>query len=165
MPNKQDFWIRFFATCGLGYHLPWEFPGIYGAFVGLGLAVLLNPLPLIIKLAISIILTIIGIPLCTRAEKILNHGIDPPQIAFDEVVGIQFASIWFNLFNTVNIFHFNVPLWLILILIFGIFDALEPFPIKRIEKLFGGWGIVLDDLMAGAYTILIIKFLILQFLI
>jgi phosphatidylglycerophosphatase A len=45
-------------------------------------------------------------------------------------------------------------LWLLLIIIYGLFDAIEPFPIKRIEKLVGGRGIVIDDLMAGVYTII-----------
>jgi len=150
----KDFWIKFWATGGLGYLMPWEWAGIYGVFLGIVFSLLLNPLSLIIKIFISIILTIIGIPLCTRAEKILNHGIDPPQINFDEIVGIQFTSIWFNLFKTIHIFGFSIPLWLLLIAIYGIIDALEPFPIKRIEKLVGGWGIVLDDLMAGVYTIM-----------
>ena len=101
-------------------------------------------------------MTVISIPLCTKAEKILNKGIDPQNVVIDEVVGVQFASIWFNLFQKITIFSFNVPVWLLLLLIYGFFDALEPFPIKRIEKLKGGWGIVLDDLMAGLYMIMIL---------
>jgi phosphatidylglycerophosphatase A len=150
----KNFWVKFFATGGLGYLMPWEWAGIYGVLLGIGFSLLLNPLSLIIKIFISIILTIIGIPLCTRAEKILNRGIDPPQINFDEIVGVQFASLWFNLLKTIHIFNFSIPLWFILIIIYGLIDWLEPFPIKRIEKLYGGWGIVLDDLMAGVYTIM-----------
>ncbi|NMB92550.1 MAG: phosphatidylglycerophosphatase A [Parcubacteria group bacterium] len=156
----RNFWIKFWATGGLGYYLPWEWSGIYGAFLGLGLSLFLNPLSMLLKVIISLILVIIGIPLCTRAEKLLNRGIDPAAINFDEIIGVQFSNIWFNLFQTVSIFHFNIPLWFLLIIIYGIFDVLEPFPIKRIEKLIGGWGIVIDDLMAGIYTVIILSLLL-----
>jgi len=159
----KNCWIRFFATGGLGYLMPWEWAGIYGVLLGIGLALLLNSLPLILKLFISIILVVIGIPLCTEAEKILNRGIDPPNINFDEIIGVQFASLWFNLLKTINILNFSVPLWLLLIIIYGLFDAIEPFPIKRIEKLVGGRGIVIDDLMAGVYAVIIL-YLLLWFL-
>ena len=122
--------------------------------MGTGFALLINPLPIILKIIISLVLTVVSISLCTRAEKIFNKGKDPQKVVIDEVVGVQFVAIWFNLFQKLTIFSFNIPLWLLLLLIYSLFDALEPFPIKRIEKLFGGWGIVLDDLMAGLYTII-----------
>lgn len=157
---NKDFWIKFLATVGIGYYLPWEWAGIYGVFLGLILALILNSFSLIIKIIISLILTIIGIPICTRAEKLLNRGIDPAAINFDEIIGVQFTSIWFNLFKNIIIFNFNIPLWLVLVIVYGLIDAIEPFPIKRIEKLVGGWGIVLDDLMAGIYTIIILVLLL-----
>ena len=148
----RHFWVKFFSTGFFISFLVPFIPGVYGAILGIGFALLINSLPIILKIIISLILTIVSIPLCTRAEKILNKGKDPQKVVIDEVVGVQFASIWFNLFQKLTIFSFNVPLWLLLLLIYGFFDALEPFPIKRIEKLNGGWGIVLDDLMAGVYT-------------
>jgi len=160
---KKDFWINFFSTgFFLSYLIPYV-PGLMGGILGIGFALLLNSLPIYLKIIISILLILIGIPLCTQAEKILNKGKDPQNVVFDEIIGIQFTSIWFNLAQKISIFSLSLPLWLLLLLIYGFFDALEPFPIKRIEKLFGGWGIVLDDLMAGVYTIIIL-FLILWLL-
>ena len=149
----RHFWIKFFTTGFFISFLVPFIPGVYGAILGIGFALLINSLPIILKIIISLVLTVVSIPLCTRAEKIFNKGKDPQKVVIDEVVGVQFASIWFNLFQKLIIFSFNVPLWLLLLLIYSLFDALEPFPIKRIEKLFGGWGIVLDDLMAGVYSI------------
>lgn len=48
----------------------------------------------------------------------------------------------FTLFNMVTLF-----------LLFRFFDILKPFPIRVIEeRIKGGWGIVLDDVMAGLYA-------------
>ena len=151
---RKDFWVKFFSTGFFISFLVPFIPGVYGAILGTGFALLINSLPIILKIIISLVLTVVSIPLCSRAEKVLNQGKDPQKVVIDEVVGVQFASIWFNLFQKLTIFSFNIPLWLLLLLIYGFFDALEPFPIKRIEKLFGGWGIVLDDIMAGLYTII-----------
>lgn len=152
----RNFWVKFFSTGFFISFLVPFIPGVYGAILGIGFALLINSLPVFLKIIISIFLAIISIPLCSRAEKVLNQGKDPQKVVIDEVVGVQFASIWFNLFQKLFIFSFNVPLWLLLLLIYGFFDALEPFPIKRIEKLSAGWGIVLDDIMAGVYTIIIL---------
>jgi len=160
---RRDFWIKFFSTGFFISFLVPFIPGVYGAILGIDLALLINSLPTIFKIVISLVLIIISIPLCTRAEKIFNKGKDPQNVVIDEVVGMQFSSIWFNLFQKITIFSFNISVWFVLLLIYGFFDALEPFPIKRIEKLFGGWGIVLDDLMAGVYTIITLL-LILWFL-
>ena len=149
----RHFWVKFFSTGFFISFLVPFIPGVYGAILGIGFALLINPLPIILKIIISLVLTVVSIPLCSRAEKVLNQGKDPQKVVIDEVVGVQFVAIWFNLFQKLTIFSFNIPLWLLLLLIYSLFDALEPFPIKRIEKLFGGWGIVLDDLMAGVYSI------------
>ena len=151
---RKDFWVKFFSTGFFISFLVPFIPGVYGAILGTGFALLINPLPIILKIIISIVLAVVSIPLCTQAQKIFNKGKDPQNVVIDEVVGVQFVAIWFNLFQKLTIFSFNIPLWLLLLLIYSLFDALEPFPIKRIEKLFGGWGIVLDDLMAGLYTII-----------
>ncbi|MGC9067029.1 MAG: phosphatidylglycerophosphatase A family protein [Minisyncoccia bacterium] len=157
---NKSFWVKFFSTGFFISFLVPFIPGVYGVILGIGFALLINSFPIILKIIISLVLTVVSIPLCTRAEKIFNQGKDPQNIVIDEVVGVQFASIWFNLFQKLFIFSFNVPLWLLLLLIYGFFDALEPFPIKRIEKLVGGWGIVLDDLMAGVYTIITLYLLL-----
>jgi phosphatidylglycerophosphatase A len=68
---------------------------------------------------------------------------DPREIVVDEVAGLLTAL-------------FLVPLtWLSLVLgliLFRVFDIWKPFPLRRAEKLSGGLGIVLDDLLAGIYA-------------
>jgi len=153
----RNFWVKFFSTGFFISFLVPLVPGVYGVFLGISVALILNSLPVIVKIIISLVLIVVSIPLCTQAEKILNQEKDPQKVVIDEVIGIQFAAIWFDLLRVIPVFSFNIPLWLLTLLIFGFFDAVEIFPIKRIEMLDGGWGIVLDDLMAGVYTIITIS--------
>lgn len=76
------------------------------------------------------------------ALKYFDHY-DPPEIVLDEVVGYFFAA---------SIFPLKLP-WLVAVaLLFRFFDILKPLGIRRLEKLGGAAGIVLDDLLAGFYT-------------
>ncbi len=68
---------------------------------------------------------------------------DDQRIVIDEIMGFLITMLW-------------IPKTVILIIIgfflFRFFDILKPFPIRRLEKKFrGGYGVVLDDVMAGIY--------------
>jgi phosphatidylglycerophosphatase A len=76
---------------------------------------------------------------------------DPAEVVIDEVAGILIT-------------FFLLPLsWLQLcfgFVLFRLFDILKPYPVRRLEKLKGGFGIVADDLMAGVYANLCLRLLI-----
>lgn len=76
---------------------------------------------------------------------------DPSKIVIDEVGG-QMAAL------------FLVPsrmLYLVLaFLIFRFIDIVKPFSLKKIELLPGGWGVMVDDLVAGIITALIVHFIL-----
>lgn len=66
---------------------------------------------------------------------------DHPAIVLDEVMGLLAALAWVP------------PKWLWVALgfaMFRLFDILKPFPLKYLEQLPGGFGVVLDDVAAGA---------------
>lgn len=79
---------------------------------------------------------------------------DPRPVVIDEALG-----------QLLVVFRLN-PDWLhlgIAFLLFRLFDILKPFPIKKVESFPGGWGIMLDDLVAAVYAgILVQVFLILK---
>jgi phosphatidylglycerophosphatase A len=78
-----------------------------------------------------------------------NTGIKDPQfIVIDEVAG-QLLTF---LFLPVN--AFNLILGTIL---FRLFDMWKPFPIRRLEHLKGGLGVMADDLLAGVYANLVLQ--------
>ena len=72
---------------------------------------------------------------------------DPGMVVVDEMVGM-WLGLWL------------VPhhLWLFLIALglFRLFDIWKPFPINSIQKLPEGWGIMMDDVGAGIYTLLLV---------
>jgi phosphatidylglycerophosphatase A len=46
--------------------------------------------------------------------------------------------------------------WLAAFVLFRLFDMWKPFPVRQLERLPGGWGIVADDVMAGVYAALVL---------
>ncbi|HNW99874.1 MAG TPA: phosphatidylglycerophosphatase A [Candidatus Cloacimonadota bacterium] len=102
-----------------------------------------------ISLGITLVLSLIAVWVTGKAEKKLGH--DSPKIVLDEVCGM-FLSVLF------------LPrTWMLYIYAFLLFRALDitkPFPIKQIQKLPGGWGIVADDLAAGLITNLLLQLIL-----
>jgi len=77
---------------------------------------------------------------------------DDRRIVIDEIMGFLITMVW-------------VPKTAILIVIgfflFRFFDILKPFPIRRLEKgLKGGYGVVLDDVMAGVYANVVLQIIL-----
>ena len=76
---------------------------------------------------------------------------DPSIVVIDEWVGM-----WLTLLITKfypNCFPKVAHSYLFLFLLFRFFDISKPFLIKRVEKVSGGWGIMIDDIIAAAYAI------------
>jgi phosphatidylglycerophosphatase A len=96
------------------------------------------------------VVTLIGIPAATRVAR--ASGLKDPQfVVIDEVAGQLVALI-------------AVPLawktFLAGLILFRVFDILKPFPIRRLERLPEGTGIVVDDLGAGLYALAIMHLLL-----
>ncbi|MFA5424541.1 MAG: phosphatidylglycerophosphatase A [Phycisphaerae bacterium] len=80
--------------------------------------------------------------------------IDPGEIVIDEVAGQCVAFIPAILFTPLE------PLFIagLGLVLFRLFDITKPFPIRKLEKLPAGWGIVADDLLAGVFAAVILIF-------
>ena len=155
----RDFIIRGFAT-GLGGGYSPIFPGAVGVLEGVIIAYWIYPLPFLIKCLITLILIVIAIPISTKAEALFQEK-DPHKIIIDEIGGVMLATIWFRNPGFVSIGSFSLPLLFIwALLLFGLFDALKPFPANVSQKLPGGWGVVIDDVIAGLYTALAVYLII-----
>src|SRR6266446_6126363 len=94
--------------------------------------------------------TVIGIPAATRVAR--SSGLKDPQfVVIDEVAGQLVTLI-------------AVPLawktFLAGLILFRIFDIWKPFPIRRLERLPDGTGIVVDDLGAGLYALAVMHLLL-----
>lgn len=140
-------WLAF----GFGTGLARFAPGTFGTLPGVGLAALLGllatamgvPLPLVVLVAL-IILIPIGIWLCGAASHRLgvhDHG----GIVFDEIVGVLIPFLLVPVTPWTLVLAF---LW------FRLFDIAKPWPIRWLDRhVRGGWGIMVDDLLAGVFAL------------
>ena len=140
-------------------------PGTFGSLAGIVLFLLIQTLGGFPLLIFSIIL--IFVTGCISSHYYIlenNHEHDPQEIVIDEVVGqlvscipISFNIWWFNS-NGFSIFSFD---WIIAFAIFRVFDIWKPWPINIADRIKSAFGVMLDDLIAGAYSAIVIYGLIL----
>lgn len=148
MPGPQWDWLWVWLATGLGAGRSPIMPGTVGSAWGLPLTwflVVYVPQPGWRGL-ILIALAAVGVPLCQRAAQKLGQK-DPGAVVWDEIVSIPWVFCWLAPEQIVR--------WRVLLLGFvlhRIFDISKLWPLSRLEKLPGGWGIMLDDLAAALYA-------------
>ena len=133
--------IAWFIGTGSGVGLAPVAPGTFGTAAALLIYYVL-PVPSGSPIFLSIIL--VGLVVGIWATGILStdNNPDPGKVVWDEYVGL-----WITCFLLPKTWE-----WLILaFFIFRILDILKPWPIRRVESLPKGWGIMLDDVLAGIY--------------
>ena len=133
--------IKLLAT-GFGSGLAPYAPGTMGTLVGVVICLLCLPLPWPLRLLIVIALSALSIYVAQQAEKIYQKK-DDQRIVIDEIIGIQIAMLPV----AITVLHLCVGF-----VLFRIFDILKPFPINNLQRLPGGWGVVIDDVVAGIYA-------------
>jgi phosphatidylglycerophosphatase A len=113
-----------------------------GAAKGLHLA----PAPLAwLTLAGAMGALAIGVPAATLVER-ESERTDPGHVVIDEVAGQWIALIY----SRVNLSHLLAGF-----LFFRLFDILKPWPARQLENMPAGFGIMLDDVAAGVYALLL----------
>jgi len=132
-----------FLAFGFGAGLAPKAPGTFGTLVAVPLFWLAADLSLINYLILTLFISLIGIYLCHESAKSLGVH-DHPGIVWDEIAGFFVTMIGFS-FTWSNI--------IIGFVLFRIFDIVKPWPIKWIDKkVAGGFGIMLDDIIAGIFA-------------
>ena len=76
---------------------------------------------------------------------------DPQQVVIDEVVGQ-----WIALGGAATARQIHWPSWIAAFALFRVMDIWKPAPVRQLERLPGGYGIVADDVMAGIYAALVL---------
>jgi len=145
---QRRFVLFIVSGAGVGYS-PY-LPGTMGTLAAIPISMIFNrfaagaPFPFALLLAG---LTVGAISLSTKAAKLLEQK-DPQVIVIDEVIGFVIA----NYLAPARL----APL-ILSFLLFRFFDIAKIFPAARLEKLPGGTGIVLDDVMAGVYAFVVVQ--------
>ena len=151
---RGPLWATLTATFfGIGWLRPG--PGSWGsaATVILWAAIaymLPSPLRTPVAIGIALLVTLIGIPAATQVARASGMK-DPQFVVIDEVAGQLIALI-------------AVPLawktFLVGFILFRAFDIVKPPPVRQLERLPEGTGIVLDDVAAGLYALAVMQLLL-----
>ena len=97
------------------------------------------------------IVTVVGVGAATLAESVFGRR-DPGLIVVDEVAGMLVTL------TAVPVGPVGVVAGFFL---FRLFDIVKPFPARQAERLPGGWGVMVDDLIAGVYAQVVLRLLLL----
>jgi len=161
--SLRDYAALAIATCGVGL-IPLA-PGTWGSLVGVGLYLVaraasvqafvyaqargwstppLESLRTTLILLMLIVMTIAGIWAASRCESLLARK-DPGAVVVDEVIGQLLTFVFLPA---------GIGAWAIVagFVTFRVFDIWKPYPIRRLESLEAGLGIMADDVLAGVYA-------------
>lgn len=150
MKNLTIFNPIYFLAFGFGSGKISPAPGTWGTIAGLIFAIIIYYLGLNywLELALIVIAFFAGIYICDKTSHdmgVHDHG----SIVWDEIVAIWLVIFFMPEKNTQYFF--------LAFLIFRIFDIFKPYPIKILDKkVSGGLGIMIDDLLAAVYSLIVI---------
>ena len=161
-PKKSDFLAKIISTGIFVGYFPVA-PGTCGSFVVLALYFLLHRYvacddihllhihisSFILLPFLVIVLFVLGIWSAARCEYF--WGKDPGKVVIDEIVGMLVTIGFIPLNGAIMVTGFFV---------FRAFDIIKPPPIRWLEKLPHGWGIMADDILAGVYANIVLRLLI-----
>ncbi len=143
---QSENFARFSSALCVGL-IPYA-PGTWGSALGVVLFLLIfwN-----VWLQGAVLVTLIWFGWWAVSKLDLSREKDPCFVVVDETCGMLISLIGFEP---------RISTLLIGFLLFRLFDIVKPFPLRRLERLPGYWGILCDDLGAGVYTWLILKFIL-----
>lgn len=137
----------FLATGAFIGFIP-PFPGTLGALEGIILYYFTSGLSFYFHIFISFFIFMIGVYVASYYVKEKGEE-DPDEVVIDEICGAYLSAIGKGTLTEL----------LLSFIIFRIIDIGKPFPLKKLEKVRGGWGIMLDDVVAGLLTNLVVTFI------
>lgn len=124
-------------------------PGTFGTLLGVPLWLVLQELSAGFYAVAVLLLFAVGVWVCGLAERHLKAR-DHESVVFDEIVGLLITLsaspsgwVWVGI-------GFGL---------FRLFDIWKPFPIRRVERWPGGWGVMADDALAGVYGFIALQLL------
>ncbi|MBT3505536.1 MAG: phosphatidylglycerophosphatase A [Piscirickettsiaceae bacterium] len=137
-----------FLGLGFGSGLAPKAPGTFGTIAAIPIYLLVQNLSLMLYIILTVIAFIVGIRICQQSADWLQKE-DPSAVVWDEIVGYLVTMT-------------AAPQgwqWIVLgFVLFRIFDILKPWPISLADqKLHGGFGIMLDDVIAGIFASVLLQ--------
>ena len=137
-----------FLAFGFGAGLSPVAPGTIGTAMAIPLFLIIKPLSAIVYWGVTGVLLVVGLWICEASNRLLPQR-DHSGIVWDEMIGFLVAMG----------FAKAEWIWIALgFLLFRCFDIIKFWPASLIDRRFhGGIGIMLDDVVAGLYTMMVLK--------
>ena len=140
-----------FLAFGFGSGLAKKMPGTMGTLAAIPVYLAFIEANFWVYSALTILVTVTGVWICGDAAKRLGEH-DYGGIVWDEVAGFLITLWWVPFSWNALLFGF---------ILFRIFDIVKPWPIKWIDqKVDGGLGIMLDDVLAGILAAVVLSFIV-----
>lgn len=149
--TSVSFFTKIFATGLFSGYVPVA-PGTAGSLAGL-LFYMIPGMEQPLTLGfVTVVIFFIGIYVSKQMEQV--YGEDPSIVVIDEVVGM-----W------ISLLFLPKGIWIALLafLFFRIFDIFKPPPARQLEKFKNGWGIMMDDVIAGVYANIVVGIIVYLF--
>ena len=123
-------------------------PGTWGSLVALlAWYVIIPHISSITLIVLIIIIFGFGVYTSSVVENSINEN-DPSSVVVDEWVGQWIALLFLGQSVMWGVVAFGL---------FRLFDIWKPYPIRKLDDLHGGWGIMLDDVLAGIYALVLVN--------
>jgi phosphatidylglycerophosphatase A len=122
-------------------------PGTAASAAGALMAVVCSP-SLFLYVLVMLTVAILGFMVSGKMEAMLGQK-DPGCVVIDEVAGIMIAFFLLPLTPLVVVVSF---------FLFRAFDMFKIYPVNQFEKLKGSTGVMMDDIIAGIYTNIVMQF-------
>ena len=143
-------WHQFLAL-GFGSGLASKAPGTFGTLVAVPLVALLLWLGNVYLLAFVVFGSALGCYICGQTAKDVGEH-DHGAIVWDEIIGFSITMLWLPLHWQTLLLGF---------VLFRLFDIVKPWPISWLDnKVHGGIGIMLDDIVAGIFALITLQLLL-----
>lgn len=135
-------------------------PGTFGSLAGFVWFALLLAGPAWLFFLGAPAVALLAVWICGWAESLLGRP-DPPSVVLDEIVAVPLcfcfwaANEWVKAGSLPHAGQFFATNWLIALAVFAafrLFDIWKPWPIRQSQRLPGGWGVVVDDVLAAVYV-------------
>jgi phosphatidylglycerophosphatase A len=145
--NFRDRAVLFLATGFWVGRIPLA-PGTYGSLLGIPICFVLAEIGFALMVAATVVFVLFAVWIAGKAERLIRIR-DAPCIVIDEMAGIMVTMLGVPL----------TPLNLAAgFFAFRVLDIIKPFPARFMDaKVSGGWGIVMDDVVAGFYSNLLLR--------
>ena len=148
MPSMSDHQlldrVSIWLATGLGVGLVAPAPGTIGGLWGLPLVCALGKLDTAQQAAVLAVLILLSVGICTLAARAMGMGKDPGAIVLDEILSLPIVFLGVPTRDAATLIAG--------FLVFRVMDISKPWPIRRLERLPRGLGVMADDVLAGVFA-------------